>query len=140
MTHTPGPWKAVEQYFGRDAGRSFPTTSMRVVSEAVHGPYNVPDFLIDLHFDTQPYYTADGDLMGYEPTETGKANARLIAAAPELLSALKVMVDWTAHAFDADDPDMDLPELEQARAAIQKAEQSGLHAAPDPAQMQNPDN
>lgn len=50
-----------------------------------------------------------------------EANAHLIAAAPELLASLEAMEKWTAYAFDANDPDMDLPELEQARAAIAKA-------------------
>ena len=51
-----------------------------------------------------------------EPSEV-EANARLIAAAPELLDALKALMsrdlDHRLHGF---------PELEKARAAIVKAE------------------
>lgn len=52
-----------------------------------------------------------------------KANARLIAAAPDLLDALKAAVEW----IDPDEPDLVNREecaadLEKARAAIAKAE------------------
>lgn len=53
----------------------------------------------------------------------GVANARLIAAAPDMLKALKRMVDW----FEQDNPDPAYDELMLARAAIAKAEGHPTH-------------
>lgn len=47
-----------------------------------------------------------------------KANARLIAAAPELLEALKMAIDW---ANEVPSPYRDFPFIAAARAAIAKA-------------------
>lgn len=49
--------------------------------------------------------------------QDNKANARLIAAAPEILRALKEMV----HEFGDDNPDDDWECVQDARAAIAKA-------------------
>ena len=49
-----------------------------------------------------------------------KANARLIAAAPELLAALQVMLRNYAAVHDIGDVEMQ-PAIYQANAAIQKA-------------------
>lgn len=70
MSHTPGPW---EWLYGHSGLRGQPTTD-----------------------------NADGMVLAYEPhegmwlrdyTTEGAANAHLIAAAPELLEALKAVVN-----------------------------------------------
>lgn len=56
------------------------------------------------------------DSCGVEDCEEAEANARLIAAAPDLLEALRDLHDACAHWEDQDDP-----VLVRARAAIAKA-------------------
>jgi hypothetical protein len=53
------------------------------------------------------------------PPQEQKANARLIATAPELLDALKLML---AECFDEERDDATIHAVAQARAAIAKAE------------------
>ena len=53
------------------------------------------------------------------PPQEQKANARLIAAAPELFDALKLML---AECFDEERDDATIHAVAQARAAIAKAE------------------
>jgi len=101
--HTPGPWHIRKAITGGDYAIT-----------AKDGPHDI--IVGEAWF-----------LVGERPhneivAAPVEANARLMASAPELLAALKEMEAWTAHAFDADDPDMDLPELSQARAAIANAE------------------
>ena len=71
MRHTPGPWKA--------EGDEFYTTAGRVYIEGPNG------------WKDQPIANCDWDL-GLEENE---ANARLIAAAPEMLEAAKKLQDCT---------------------------------------------
>ena len=91
--HTPGPWIAdIEEY-----------------------PYRREIFITTENYDPD---ADEGERICrvFDDTNIGIANARLIAAAPELLEALKIcqvrifMVDGCSH------------EYEQARAAIAKAE------------------
>jgi hypothetical protein len=70
LTHTPGPW--VAEFTGPHA-----TTRDGMWEIAPVGPDGQPDW------DREVAATAD----------TNEANARLIAAAPELLEALKAMMD-----------------------------------------------
>jgi hypothetical protein len=62
------------------------------------------------------------------PTEEQRANARLIAAAPDMLAALKAMHDHAVeyarinNLFNSDGSPATFHELLQARAAIAKAE------------------
>lgn len=53
--------------------------------------------------------------------DTAEANARLIAASPMLLDALKKIVAWQ-ECFSLADGEADLPIISQARAAIAQAE------------------
>lgn len=92
-SHTPGPW-------------------------AMFGPFSLPEVN-----GRRDVWTVSAENDTHLIAEIYmSANARLMTAAPELLAALKAMDAWLADAFDADDPDMYLPELAQARAAIAKAE------------------
>ena len=84
MTHTPGPW----------------TTEETPLSSRSTGRWHVFD-----GFGTTAV------VFGYD--DEAAANARLIAAAPELLEALKDVLAKRGHPGDRDD---------NARAAIAKAE------------------
>lgn len=99
MSNTKGPWAASE-----------------------HGAYG--------DYDGNSIVILGDDLriavvLGYDTKET-RANARLIAAAPELLEALEAMIEWDAreedHAIGFYDR-MDLCKLafEKARGAVAKA-------------------
>lgn len=102
MTHTPGPWFVERMY---EASRTI--AMMRDfkgpnVALAVHGPQN--------------WIHAAG------AAEQIEANARLIAAAPELLIALKETLDyWDSTGFSTCEPDCDCL-VESVRDAIHKAE------------------
>jgi len=94
-THTPGPW---------------------------HGRNN-PDFRSREVFDPNGWRVADcRTTKNYEEEE---ANARLIAAAPELLEALDLTLhsleNWMAIADEEDRRDYDDEAVAKARAAIAKA-------------------
>jgi len=106
-THTPGPWQ-----FGGFG--------------AVYGPGTTPNVLPNSLPTATFIATAEmgGGLTQVHSKEERNANARLIAAAPELLAALKGLVD----AMDADltikrGPASPYPfERKNARAAILRAE------------------
>lgn len=88
--HTPGPWQLAEKYNCKDV-------------RAVDGPY-----------------VADCNASAAIDWRTKEANARLIAAAPELLSIAE-MVDDVSDRIDYD-PDSAFGQLvTAARAAIAKA-------------------
>lgn len=87
--HTPGPWTAD------------PARVIRAECSALPLPYVIAMALGDE--DVGP--------------GAGDANARLIAAAPDLLKALRNLLDWNC----AIDPDTDCDEMAAARAAIAKA-------------------
>jgi hypothetical protein len=91
--HTPGPWTAEE------AGRSGCW-----ISTPVH-PFTIVDSIDD--------ECRHGAITG----PNADANARLIAAAPDLLAALKLAVQQNDH-----DMQMTGDELRICRAAIAKAE------------------
>lgn len=90
--HTPGPWQNQEMPSGAESAHG-----SRVVSFITYGPDNVADVC---------------DSRGLSEQEA-RANARLIAAAPELLEALMLC------RFDS--LNMSLADLEFCRAAIAKA-------------------
>ncbi|OZI58736.1 hypothetical protein [Bordetella genomosp. 1] len=84
--HTPGPWEADGEY-------------VQQVGQTEVGICAV------LNMD-------EGGSKGWYPGETTRANARLIAAAPDLLEALRAVVRVADRATD---------EFDLARAAILKA-------------------
>ena len=99
-THTPGPWIIC------DTDGQTP----HIVAE--HGKQWKNPTICNFYDDVTPW---DSVTIGswYEQTENHKANARLIAAAPDLLAALQSLIN--------DQRDASLPVLSQARAAIAKA-------------------
>ena len=99
MSHTPGPW---EVYGNSDEGLS-------VRSSAIPGAVC---FMAWIFQDTK------GE---------GEANARLIAAAPDLLAALKALLTAPEIAdCDPNDKDEETNAIERlARATIAKAEGTG---------------
>ena len=109
MHHTPGPWhfhfagSIAEQSDGEYGGATGITTR----SEAA--------FFQD---------GERGDLIAWVPHDGHHvANARLIAAAPELLERLRECVTWLEDYYDAVSMDDDEEQhLEAARAAIARAE------------------
>ena len=97
MTHTPGPW--VNRTVGDPTNKSG--------GQIYAGKVNVATCHFGSH-DTPEY-------------DDYKANARLIAAAPELLDALKKLVGWY-DCFQLKEGEADLPVIVKSRAAIAKAE------------------
>lgn len=93
-THTPGPWKAYDA-----------TAGTHIVAENEEGDARVAYVKVCL---------AD-----FSP-KAQQANARLIAAAPELLAALEALVG-EADLGEVDLDDGDRTKLDNARAAIAKA-------------------
>ena len=100
MTHTPGPW--VNRTVGDPTNKSG--------GQIYAGKVNVATCHFGSH-DTPEY-------------DDYKANARLIAAAPELLDALKKIVAWH-DCFPPTSGEEDLPIISQARSAIAQAEGRG---------------
>jgi hypothetical protein len=107
--HTPGPWKSSDRWgnFG-DHNRH---EADAPVGQTSRFSYSVadPDNFIVAHC-ANPLVTMS--------SERSEANARLIAAAPELLAALKLMTEhWPAQKPDSPAFDAYI----QATAAINKA-------------------
>ena len=99
--HTPGPWRITDRYgvltyqVGID-GRTVCTVWPR---QQGHRPSGV---------DTEPW-------------PEGEANARLIAAAPDLLESLRELAELAVLQFGMPPPGADGP-LQKALAAIAKAD------------------
>lgn len=100
--HTPGPWRST--FRGMDKGSSW----------ASRIPYAIER---ELGNAVQPI----ADLCDQPQAE---ANARLIAAAPDLLAALQALDDYVCNNLTGEYPtgvDVDSAEFKAARAAIAKA-------------------
>ena len=100
--HTPGPWK-YSRTSGRVAGDSNGTSSVIVCEVPV---LKAPGVM-------KPAY---GSHATYD---RGEDNARLIAAAPDMLNALRFML--TAFNAPEIDPLVAMVSVEKARAAVNKA-------------------
>jgi hypothetical protein len=102
--HTPGPWAAAR----------INASSVNVIPDRIHG------------FKAQVVAGDRGDMVAHafgRTADEADANARLIAAAPELLEALQYVVCQLA---DGDEPELDgdgdeIDPFERARTAIAKA-------------------
>ena len=79
--HTPGPWGVSAQPHG-------------------YSVWNVVDDEINPACIGRPVANVVG---GYDSVQIEEANARLIAAAPELLKALEACVSWSRGAPETDD-------------------------------------
>lgn len=121
--HTPGPWKVYDAEFGASEGQ--PKTALghldiRKAIEDKSSGHGLPLFTIlgpsEDHFrqicHADPIYNGERNILLEE------ANARLIAAAPDLLEALK----GTLHRLQMLNVHDNHPTIEKAIAAIQKAE------------------
>lgn len=112
--HTPRPWQVMNEYDGAT-----------IVIANIDGETfadGTSTFSYDFVCDTLP-----DDADGSRSREIAIANARLIAAAPDLLAfAKRVMADHRAklpsEARDLYGGGCGCPQCEQAAAAIQKAE------------------
>lgn len=94
MKHTPGPWWLEEN---TDTIRSGPRTADGLNPESVE---------IDLYFNQTGNVEA-------------RANATLVAAAPDLLAALKLLV---SHVYSGGAVRMDDAHMERALDVVRKAE------------------
>ncbi len=103
--HTPGPWKCVES----NSARTFNQISIRPVRPVIKG-LQLPLAKV-----------MRGDLFEYGGGD-GQANARLIAAAPELMTALQMLYDETADYIRLNNlGGMDNQCMQLARAALARA-------------------
>lgn len=119
MTHsyTPGPWE-ISTTFGsigaikhRDGFIAFPCSPRSVNEDRING-----ESWMGMRARTK----LDRDAVSNEQN----ANARLIAAAPELLGALQALDDYVCNNLSSDYPtgvDVDHDAFKAARAAIAKA-------------------
>ena len=99
MKHTPGPWRIQEQ-IDKETG---------MVYLSGHNWGYFAGVIVEM----------DGGF----PSKEGQANARLIAAAPELMEALKALI--SEHQDDPESwfPARLIPIINKAEAAIAKAEE-----------------
>ena len=110
--HTPGPWKAIIH----ETHDYFPSVQLGPTLPYEDGSgESVQEIIVNC--GPTPEMVAAGEGSG-STTETTEANARLIAAAPDLLEACKAML----HRFGHLDTDAGKREATgEARAAIAKA-------------------
>jgi hypothetical protein len=112
-TFTPGPWIAVDW----TAETPFPVGVAVAVQK--EGTHDAPGRICEL--------IAQGS--GRYSPETTNANAHLIAAAPELLDAVKALIRWVdvihdhdgAKRCDCEDCDRRAGDVDRARFAMAKA-------------------
>jgi len=100
--HTPGPWKVAEAFINNQPNRLF-------VSEGKWGGKNIAD-------------------LG-EADEANNANARLIAAAPELLAALQSLIQYLP---EEDIYYEDASSYRQIQRAVERAEAAIARATQQP--------
>lgn len=106
--HTPGPWVSARDF--DENGRRAKVTTIAVCC----------DFVIGL-----PAAYEGGNYRDGDPSGDPEADARLIAAAPDLLEALKALAGLYPSAEEMNDSDeysvTEIDWVEIARAAIAKA-------------------
>jgi len=98
--HTPGPWQILDP-----SGDPFESNTRKVIASGKHGGL-----------------ICDASVHWYDPV-TARANARLIAAAPDLLAALELALEQIGQFTGwgkVTDPDAEAA-LADGRAALAKA-------------------
>lgn len=113
--HTPGPW-TVE--FAEHGGYDCMTDAF-CIGARVGGGWPAPIAKLDLSHYGQSQRSREVLPMSRQLAE---ANARLIAAAPDLLAALKVAEGYMHLWMEDFTGKQELADLEQVEAAIAKAE------------------
>lgn len=101
--HTPKPWHAARMN----------STTINVVPHRIHG------------FRAMLVGGSDGQVVAHtfgKTAEETEANARLIAAAPDLLDAIKPLLSFLESELEGDEAHPFHKDLAAARAAIAKAE------------------
>ena len=101
--HTPGPWRKV-------TANDYKSLGVETVSDDIYARVTICEIQL-----------AHGEPFNSDENDEPKANARLIAAAPELLEALKKATMALAWHEQEHGVAMDAVIVEQARAAIAKA-------------------
>lgn len=115
MAHTPGPWVSA---FGERSGYDCMTDAFQILE-----PSGTRITSVDLGNYGQSSRTSQ---IAPEDKERAQSDAQLIAAAPELLAALRLFVDQYTRLINSGDCGNWNPETDEevitARAAIAKAE------------------
>lgn len=112
MSHTPAPWHI---------------ETVDEVGYSIHGqPIEITGIKAGIHTrigTVSHVFEGVAPNAGWQPIpeEMNLANARLIAAAPDLLAALKELVEEAVLVWEYP---MDYAQIEAARAAIKKAEEA----------------
>lgn len=113
-THTPGPWSVHNDWpfvIVPDGHKR------RSIGGSVHEKDDRESYAIQI---ADAAFNKYGTFAHEIPKEQAKANARLIAAAPEMFAALDSLTRWlNAHHESSDE--FYIQSMEQARAAIAKA-------------------
>jgi hypothetical protein len=101
--HTPGPWSDVKHTFDADANH----------------------WTVEVHANSGFIFDLVRECEEEDEYNEHIANARLIAAAPELLDALETLLEEFVNRMDVDYPGERLaqfqPEVKKAEAALRKA-------------------
>jgi ABC-type lipoprotein release transport system permease subunit len=130
MSHTPGPWYIWKELAMQRELLSSDEITNKLLYESQHGVYaGNPRECTRSHLKGHTAHICDIDTDCYDfdddeekHKETALANARLIAAAPELLEAAMLALSRLnsyGEFFGADEQDLDA--IKTLRAAITKA-------------------
>lgn len=103
-THTPGPWTTDE------ADHDMPHQDIRIKASKHHTVCTV--------------WIDDAPVRDFNAEQT--ANARLLAAAPDMLEALQGLLNRPGPIYNLVEDERHWPQIAEARAAIAKATENDL--------------